>query len=333
LKALIRFLYKRKPPLYALSCYLKARRPAAIVSFLNYPNITLLLAAQAGAGDSKVLVNVRNHVSSSVVNAKSRRMREMPVLMRNLFCYAERVIAPARDVGRDISMLTDTPMDRVSILYNPVYRDEIIAAAKALPGHPWLDSPADEPVILAVGKLMPQKDFATLLSAFSAFCAVRPAKLIVLGEGDGRADLLALAREMAIEDKVDFPGHVENPFAYYRRASLFVLSSAWEGLPNALLEAMALGCPVVSTACPGGAAEILDDGRYGRLVPVGDPEALAEAMRQTLSQPLPKETLIGRARDFSLEAAVDDYEHVLLGGANSTTPDSISRRSRRPCRQ
>ncbi len=310
--ALYRFLFRRRPPLLALHRYLSSRQPDSIVSFLNYPNVALLLAAQFGTGRTRVYVNVRNHISASVAGAKSRRMREMPVLMRNLFPAAEGIIAVSKGVATDIAALTDMPASRITTILNPVYREEIFQLADARPSHPWL-TPEGPPLVLAAGKMKPQKDFETLLQAFAWLRRDRAARLIILGDGGGRTRLETLAETLGIRGDVDFPGYVENPFVFYRHASVFVLSSAWEGLPNVLIEAMACGCPVVSTDCPSGPWEILDGGRLGRLVRVGDSAALAAAIAETLDQPPDRQAPANHAERFSLASIAESYEFLLSG--------------------
>ncbi len=136
-----------------------------------------------------------------------------------------------------------------------------------------------------MGGLRTAKDFPTLLRAFALMIRERPARLIILGKGRLREKLLDLGRSLGIEASMDFPGFVENPYGYLAHADLFVLSSLWEGSPNVLTEALAMGTPVVATDCPSGPREILQDGRYGRLVPCADPQAMAQAMLETLEAP------------------------------------------------
>ena len=155
-------------------------------------------------------------------------------------------------------------------------------------------------------------DFPTLLQAFAQVRAQRQARLLLLGEGEMRRKLEALARELGVDQDVSLPGFASNPFAYMARAAVFVLSSVHEGLPGVLIQALACGCPVVSTNCPGGAAEILEDGRYGRLVPVGDPAAMAQAIISTLDAPPDRELLQKRASLFSVDRAVEQYLDVLF---------------------
>jgi glycosyltransferase involved in cell wall biosynthesis len=174
-------------------------------------------------------------------------------------------------------------------------------------------------VVLAAGRLTPTKDVPTLLRAFARARTVLNARLMILGEGknaeesaERRLELIALATELGVAEDVSMPGFVDNPFAYMARASVFVLSSLWEGFGNVLVEALACGCPVVSTDSPDGPGEILDRGRYGRLVPVGDHGAMAEAILATLRAPPDPDVLRSRAAMFSVDRAVESYIAALF---------------------
>jgi len=168
-------------------------------------------------------------------------------------------------------------------------------------------------VILGAGRLTPQKDFVTLIRAFARVRAQHPARLVILGDGKQRGEILGLAHRLGIAADLDLPGFVDNPFAWMSRSAVFVLSSVWEGFPGVLIEAMTCGCPVVSTDCPSGPVEIVDGGRYGRLVPVGDDEAMAAAILASLRDPGSPEMLRARAAEFSVDQAIDRYLEVLLG--------------------
>lgn len=305
-------LYKDSPPLLALCRYLRNARPRAVLSFLNYPNTVLLLMAQMHRGDTRFVVSVRNHMSSAAAHNESAWVRSVPPLMRRLFGLADLVVVPSRGVADDVAAITGIARERIAVVYNPVYRPELTALAEAPVDHPWL-ADGNEPIIMGAGKFKQQKDFPTLLQAFAKVRAVRPARLIVLGEGEDGEALRRLAEDLGIAADVDFPGHVDNPFAYYRRASVFVLSSIWEGLPNVLIEAMACGCPVISTDCPSGPGEILDGGRFGTLVPVGQVDAMADAILATLGGPRSRGMLIARASEFSLDQAVRGFEAAMAG--------------------
>src|SRR5690606_7355967 len=136
--------------------------------------------------------------------------------------------------------------------------------AEELVEHPWAQA-GDSPIILGVGRLSAQKDFPTLLRAFSRVRTLRPARLAILGEGPARTELEELARQLDCEDDVLLPGFQNNPFSWMTSSRVFVLSSLWEGLPGALVQAMACGVPVISTDCNSGPAEILEGGKWGTL--------------------------------------------------------------------
>jgi glycosyltransferase involved in cell wall biosynthesis len=162
-------------------------------------------------------------------------------------------------------------------------------------------------VIVGAGRLQRQKDFPTLIRAFGLVRGEHPCRLIILGDGSGRSRLEGLAAELDLDADVDMPGFQANPYPFMARADLFVLSSAWEGSPNVLTEAMALGTPVVSTDCPSGPHELLDGGRFGPLVPVGDPQALARAMIETLEQPLPAHSLKSAVAEYNQDRSARRY--------------------------
>ena len=208
-------------------------------------------------------------------------------------------------------------------IQNPAYVPYIDELAKCEPDHPWF-SDHGPPVILGAGRLVPQKDFPTLIDAFQRIRASRPCRLVILGEGPLRAELEARIAGFGLSHCVSLPGWVENPFAFMARAALFVLSSCYEGLPTVLIEALACGCPAVSTDCPAGPSEILEDPAL--LAPVGNPEALAQVMLHAMDRPADKAALVAGAARFSVERAIDSYEtliaDVLAERSQSKKPES-----------
>jgi glycosyltransferase involved in cell wall biosynthesis len=198
----------------------------------------------------------------------------------------------------------------MKVIYNPVVTPELFEKVTEPLDHPWFD-PGSPPVILGVGRLEKQKDFSTLIRAFAQVQQQRPARLMILGEGTERPYLEALVQELGLAEDVALLSFVSNPYAYMVRAAVFVLSSLFEGLPTVLIEAMAVGTPVVSTDCKSGPAEILENGRYGKLVSVGDIKGIAEAILSTLESPSNSEALRRKAAQFSLEKAVAEYREVL----------------------
>ena len=198
--------------------------------------------------------------------------------MQRTYLHADAIVAVSNGVADDLANVVGLPRECVTTIYNPTVHPQLLALAQARLEHPWFAAGAP-PVVLGVGRLGKSKDFPTLIKAFARLRTERPARLLILGGTDkvskwdeSRDQLMALAAELGVVDDVSLPGFVANPFAYMTRAAVFVLSSQYEGFPNVLVEALACGCPVVSTDCPSGPSEILDKGKYGRLVPCRDPE-------------------------------------------------------------
>ncbi|HUO88492.1 MAG TPA: glycosyltransferase, partial [Rhizomicrobium sp.] len=213
-------------------------------------------------------------------------------------------------VARDLRSFGQFSPHKVSVVHNPVFDPDIAELARQEPLHPWLLA-GDPPIILAAGRLHPQKGFDVLLRAFARVRAQIDCRLVILGEGAERASLAAMASDIGLAYDVDFPGFARNPFSLMARAAVFVLSSRWEGFPNALVEAMASGAPVVSTDCPSGPREILDHGRYGRLVPPGSAELLADAILAVLRERPDTTASRRRAEMFSVAAATRQYLDLL----------------------
>ena len=236
-------------------------------------------------------------------------------LLRRARCsypHADAVVGVSRGVSGEFDKIPGLKSGRVHVIYNPVISEFLIRKSTESVGHPWFEGRGD-PVIVTIGKLIRRKDFSSLLVAFSRLVTRRRVRLVLLGEGRERNRLESLVRRLGIAEYVKFTGFVENPYAYLRRADLFVLSSRNEALPTVLIEAMACGCPVVSTDCPFGPREILEDGKFGTLVPVGDPAALSDAMDRALNEPRRSDALRERAAFFGADRAVDQYEKLLLG--------------------
>jgi glycosyltransferase involved in cell wall biosynthesis len=267
---------------------------------------------------TRVLVSERNTLSAMIGGSRRWRDRHLPRLLGHAYRQADGIVAVSDGVADDLARQSGLPRARIATVYNPVITPEIAALAGQPVAHRWF-LPGAPPVILGVGSLSARKDFPTLLRAFAKLRKERDCRLVILGQAasskktqEQRAELTALAASLGVADDVDLPGFVANPFAYMARASVFVLSSAFEGLPGALIQAMACGCPVVSTDCPSGPAEILDNGRFGALVPVGDDGAMAAAIAATLERPVAAATLQARAAMFSVDRAVDRYLDLML---------------------
>jgi glycosyltransferase involved in cell wall biosynthesis len=231
--------------------------------------------------------------------------------MRFYYRWVDQIIAVSEGVAADVRRISRLPAERVRVVRNPVITPRLQAQAAETVDHPWLQHDTDIPVIVGAGRFTRQKDFDTLIRAFARLRQQRPCRLLILGEGKLRPTLEALVTELGLEDDVALPGFATNPYAVMARAQLFVLSSRWEGSPNVLTEAMALGVPVVSTDCPSGPQELLQHGQYGKLVAMGDVEGLAQAMAETLDHPLPAEQLRAAVSDYSVETSTRGYLDAL----------------------
>jgi len=296
----------------ALAHYLRREQPEVLLSTSHFSNVTATWAWSLARTSTKLVVRVSNHLSRSLTHTPSLRRWFELWPMRYFYTWADAIIAVSKGIADDVAQVTRVPRERITMIYNPMITPELQENLRVPLTHPWF-TPDSPPVLLGVGRLVAQKDFPTLLKAFARMRATREVRLMILGEGRKRAALEALARKLGVAGDVALPGFVVNPFPYMVRASALVLSSAWEGLPGVLIEAMSCGCPVVSTDCPSGPAEILDGGVYGPLVPIGDDAALAQATLSVLDAPLDAERLRARAAMFSVDRAVDQYLEVLLG--------------------
>ena len=293
-----------------LARYLRRQLPSAMLSALPHANVTAILARGLSASRSTRLV-ISEHATASLVaaNAVRHRARFLPYFMRQLYPRASAVVAVSDGVAEDLAHFLGLDRARITRIYNPIFLPASVARAEGVTPHPWFE-PGQPPVLIGAGRLTAQKDFETLMRAFALVRSVRSARLLILGQGEQRPQLLALADRLGVGADVALPGFVADLYTYLERASVFVLSSRWEGFGNVLVEAMACGIPVVSTDCPSGPREILEGGRHGLLVPVADPPALARAIECQLDRPM-RDSVAGRARDFSVEIALDAYEKVL----------------------
>ena len=294
----------------ALVSYLKRERPAVLISALEDTNIIAICSKWLAGVSTQVVVTVHNTLSREAQNATRLRRKLVPYFLGWFYPKADAIVAVSQGVAEDLARISGLPVAQIKVIYNPIVTSEFLGKIHEPINHPWL-LPNQPPMILGVGRLEKQKDFPTLIRAFAQVRQQYPARLMILGEGKERPYLEALVQELGLTEDVVLPGFVANPYAYMARASLCVLSSAWEGFGNVLVEAIAAGVPVVSTDCESGPAEILENGRYGKLVTVGDIEGMAAAIVETLKQPPDSEVLLRRGREFSLEKAISQYHELL----------------------
>lgn len=290
-----------------LSKYLRRQQPDVLYAMMTECNVIATIAHKLSGVDTRLVVSEHNTPTASASNTKDQLVLKLAARMYPL---ADHVITVSEGVRNDLLDLVDLPPESVSVIYNPIDVVDIREQAREQIDHEWFHDDALD-VVLSAGRHAPQKGFDTLLRAFARLDN-NQTRLVLLGRGPETDSIRTLAEELGVSDRVYFPGFVDNPFKYMANADVFVLSSWYEGFGNVLIEAMATGCPVVSTDCPSGPSEILNEGTYGPLVPVKDPEQMADSISEVLVDPPSQTTLENRADEFSVERITKRYEDVFF---------------------
>jgi len=306
----------------AISEYLKAQHPSVLLAALPKSNINAVLAVALAGVDTRVFLGAQIFLSirhRQGLELGSGQFHKMIPLAQHCYAKAEGIIASSRGVADDASAFLGLNPERVHFVYNPVYVNGLAKLMDEPVQHPWF-MPGAPPVLLGIGRLVEQKNFPLLVKAFARVRQHIDVRLVIIGGDQSSSDQMAhrqqlqmLAAELGVGDDVELIGYKSNPYPYLKAARLFVLSSSYEGFGNVLIEAMLAGCPVVSTDCPSGPSEILNGGQYGLLVPVDDPESMAEAILASLATEPQREKLRQRGREFSLERAVGEYHQIFFG--------------------
>ncbi|MCP2727684.1 glycosyltransferase [Limnofasciculus baicalensis] len=292
---------------FPLCGYLRKEKPDLVLSNYWYYNVFVVLAVALSRINTYLVIV--EHGSFSVIKNKGTIPWLIPLLMRCLYPQANSIVTVSKGLAQELEDDLKLKPGLITTIYNPIIEERLSQISKESVTHPWFQD-GEIPVILGVGRLCNVKDFPTLIRAFALVRKKLPARLVILGDGEDKPRLMDLVRELGLEDNVALLGFVEDPYSYMARSSVFVLSSIVEGLGNVLIEAMALGTPLVSTNCPSGPAEILDNGKYGELVPVGDNKAMADGILRVLSGDI-KSVDSGWLKQFTVEAATQNYLNIL----------------------
>jgi exopolysaccharide biosynthesis WecB/TagA/CpsF family protein len=310
-----------------LIAFLKQARPDVLVSSLDHNNIVAMIACACSGVPTRLVIC--QHTALSAEHGMGWKYRLVPWAYWLLQGTADGIVAVSRGVADDLVATAGIARKRISTIYNPVIGADFDKRQEGSAPHPWLRHDTCyahmRPVFVFAGRLTAQKDPGTLLAALKLFMEHRPARLIVLGEGEQEGDLRRLARERNLDDAVHFAGFQANPLPWIRHADALVSSSRYEGLGNTIVEALACGTPVIATDCPHGPAEILLQGELGRLVPVGDAAALAKAMYDQLDSEVDRARLKARAADFTAEACAEAHLALFrrIGAGGSTTVHAL----------
>jgi glycosyltransferase involved in cell wall biosynthesis len=286
------------------SRYLRNENPDAVISTQSHVNIAAICAKLLSNNNAKIFVREANTPSISSLNGNFVS-KIISFMLHFFYSKADKIICPSEGVSEDLKRHYKIESKK-KVIANAMDIQKILGKSQQDIFIPK-EFDASSPFILAVGRLSKQKNFPLLIHAFFLVRNKIDARLVILGEGEDRQDLEALVKELGLSQYVYMPGFVENPFAYMKKSSVFVLSSLWEGLPNVLIQAMIVGTPVVATDCPSGPKQILENGKWGKLVPVGDVQEMASAILDVLEnghEKIPMEML---EKEYSTESVLKKY--------------------------
>jgi len=301
-----------------LASYLRDEQPDALLATPMTCALVALWAAHRSGSSARVVTREANTLSHQLAERWLPFGAQLPALAREWYPRAAGIAAVSDGVADDLAQLAALPRERIVTIHNPLGVARLHARAAESPPEPWLADASAPPVILGVGRLTAAKDFITLIRAFARLRAQREARLVILGDGPQRLRLALEARRLGVARDVKLAGYAPNPFAYMARARVFALSSRYEGMPNVLREALACGANVVATDCPSGSAEALQQGALGRLVRVGDADAMARALLAALEDPRDEALIAARVASVSHGDGAERYLELLLGARRNS---------------
>jgi glycosyltransferase involved in cell wall biosynthesis len=287
--------------------YLRRERPDVVISYLDFNNIAAICANWVAGRPSQIIAS--HHSMYAKPGLRNWKHRRVPLLYRLVLGSASHVVAVSQGIGAELSRAFGGKL-RLTVINNPIVTMRFRELATAPLDHPWF-TPDAPPIVLGVGRFTTEKNFAHLVDAFAKLARTSPARLVLLGDGPQRAELLQRIAARGLNGRAIIMPIDPNPWRYMARARVLVLTSLLEGFGNVLVEAMATGTPVVSVNCPDGPAEILGRGKWGRLVPAGDAAALANAIAETLTAPGDPAARKARAMEFSAQAIAARYRELI----------------------
>jgi len=281
--------------------------PDVIFSSIAHLNLLILFIKKVlGKTKSKFVIRESNTLSE--LNKRNRNIKNIIIekLVKKFYPKADLIIAPSKGVASDLLYNYKINNKKVEIINNPIDYNLLLSLSKKPLNDSYLEQSSSK-FIIGVGALTKQKDFETLIKAFSIVKKIHNCKLIILGEGPERQTLENLINELNLEEHVHMPGFVKNPFNYLKASDVFVLSSLYEGLPNVLIQAMLLKLPCISTNCKSGPKEILMNGEYGQLVVIGDQLIMSKAIVNVLEGRWKSTSIKGLEKEYSLRQIVSQY--------------------------
>lgn len=286
-------------------------KPDVIFSLLSTTNVTVILAKLLSRVKSRLVISEHTHPSENLKNEPYGFITRL--LIKRFYPKADKIISVSNGIKTDLTKNFNIPEGKITVIYNPVDLDNIKMLSEEDVDHPWFQE--ETPVIVSAGRLTKEKGFPYLLKAFSILRKSNTCcRLLIIGDGEEKKKLVEMANDSGYKEDIEFLGFQKNPFKYMARSSLFVLSSIFEGFGNVIIEAMALGLPVISTDCPSGPSEIIEDRENGLLVPVRDEYALSEAILEVLTNKELRDKLVrkakARAESFALDRIINYYTEI-----------------------
>ncbi len=290
----------------ALLKYLKTKKPYVMLTDKDRVNRTAIFARAMAHVSTRLVLSSGTTISIDLATRGVFERWLQRTSMGKLYPLADNVIVTSKGVADDMAEYTGLSRKLIEVVPSPVVHKDLFIKELPVPDHRWYKD-ISIPIILGVGELCMRKDFETLLRAFAKIRSQRQCRLIILGKGNKRDELYAIAKDLNVRNDFDMPGFVSSPYSYMAHASVLGFTSRWEGLGFVIIEALATGTPAVTTDCPSGPREILDNGKYGSLVPVGDVDKFADALLETLDNPLPKRHLQNAALPYEIENSTSAY--------------------------
>jgi glycosyltransferase involved in cell wall biosynthesis len=302
-----------------MAAYLRRERPVAVLTHRIRENALAHRAVGIAQTATPIFVTVHGPMGVKLDHLRRTKQRKRRAEFLRYYPKSGGIIAISEETAADLRQLLGAGV-RLTVIPNPVVTGDLDMLANEPLAHPWFGDRIGVPVVVFAGRFEREKDLPTLLGAFALLCQTRDVRLVLIGDGSLRPDIDSLRRNLGLDARVDMPGWAANPYPYLKQADLVVLSSIWDALPTVLIEALALGTPVVSTACSAGTREILDEGRFGELVPPRNPEVLAQAMGRALDHPLPTQVLRSGAARYEVRRNADLYLSFMLGPSPDGAP-------------
>lgn len=294
--------------------YIRTQKPDVIISARDYLNLINIVVTKLVRSKTQLITSVHVDYSGIPEQKKSVRLKVLNYTLKYLYKKADNVVAVSAGVAKDFSERYNYPLNKIDVVYNPTYVEENYIKESELKYGAFYET--DLPIIIGVGRLNNQKNFSLLIEAFEEVNKQIAAKLIILGEGANRIELEKMIEDKRLKDRVLLPGFVPNPIDYIKKSNVFVMSSSWEGFGNVIVEAMGTGISVVSTDCPSGPAEILNNTKYGTLVSMHNKEEMSNAIIELIKKPLNPELVKTRAKDFSVPTITNQYLNLINNKSN-----------------